>query len=106
MTKQLYFVYPMYVRDNGENYYSNTTYFHYLKEAKMYAYKYVRGRREAYATISYSKDGDLRKEKTVGTMIGRNGQVFWEPHGGTETKAYYGGTTTKKKKKSNLPFGL
>ena len=73
----------------------------------MYAYKYVRGRREAYVTISYSKDGDFstRKEKTIGTMIGRHGQVFWEPYGGKETKAYYGGKTTKRKG-SNHPFGL
>lgn len=109
MAEQLYYVYPMYVRDNGENYYSNTTYFHYLKEAKMYAYKYCRAgrKREAYVTIAYSKDGDFstRKEKTVGTMIGRRGEVFWEPYKGTEKKAYYGGTTTKRKKKT-LPFGL
>lgn len=105
MAKQVYQVYSMYVTDRGLNYYSNPTYFHYLKDAKMYAYKYVRTHgREAYSQIVKND------EMAVGTMIGRNGKTYWEAKGKSEVKVGYGGRKKKKKEygiSGELrPFGL
>lgn len=103
---QLYHVSGMYVTDRGNFIDTRVESFHYLKDARKYAYDSCRktGHRAAYFTIN--GPGQMTNNswgKRVGTYIKTDGRIYFEDRNMVKHPVRSGG---RKKKTIPAPFGL
>ena len=103
---QLYRVTGIYVSDRGqiiEPYGEKVFYFHYLKDARAFAYKKCKetGHREAYFSINGPSNNHNDWGKNVGTYIKSNGMIYFEDRSRIKHPVRSGG-----RKKTPAPFGL
>ena len=103
---QLYHVVGMYVTDRGNIIDTDAVSFHYLKDARKYAYEQCRktGHREAYFTIR--GPGGISSTswgKRVGAYIKSDGKYYFEDNKMVKHPVRSGG---RKKKTVPAPFGL
>lgn len=103
---QLYHVDGMYVTERGNFIDSDPVSFHYLKDARKYAYEQCRktGHKEAYFMIK--GPGGISSTnwgKKVGMYIKENGRIYFEDRNMVRHPVRSGG---RKKKTVPAPFGL